>query len=203
MAEKARGIDRLVARTSNVCGCLSGAVLLLVSVNYFTQQDAATTAGASVPPFAQVPSQSTGLRHAVQPGVKNLDLTHELRAALAKAPPPRKNAQVAALGEASLGLSGHDVEEPRTAPVLPWGAHLTASWSRKKALTQYSQIQSRFPGVLSGKAPMVVRLTKHSMGNAARFAVRIGQPDRAQAEKLCTRLIEAGGACVVYKTKRR
>ncbi len=202
MAENARGIDRFIAGTTNVCFCLSGAVLMLISVNHFSQNRPETTVKSSVPPFAQVAVRSTDLTVSARSEVKDLDLSSQLKAALAKAPPPKKNTQVASIGEASLGLSGHSAEH-RTAPVLPWGAHLTASWTRAKALTQYSEIQSRFPGVLSGKAPMIVRLTNHSMGKAERFAVRIGQPDRAKAEKLCTRLIQAGGACVVYKTKRR
>ncbi|NNF78068.1 MAG: hypothetical protein HKN05_08570 [Rhizobiales bacterium] len=202
MAEKTRGIDRFIMSTTNVCCCLSGAVLVLVSANSFTRQNSETIAKSNVPPFAQVAVRSTDLAGGARSELKNLDLPSQLNAALTKAPPPKKNTQVASIGDTSLGLSSHNAER-QTAPVLPWGAHLTASWTREKALTQYSEIQSRFPGVLSGKAPMVVRLTNHSMGNAERFAVRIGQPDRDKAEKLCTRLIQAGGACVVYKTRRR
>lgn len=33
--------------------------------------------------------------------------------------------------------------------------------------------------------------------------IRIGRSDRGEAEKLCHRLAQAGGACVVYKTPRR
>lgn len=90
-----------------------------------------------------------------------------------------------------------------SAPWQPWGVHLAANWSLSRALGQYRQIQRRFPGVLKGLDPMVLREVNYSFGAAKRYEIRIGQPDRAQANKFCGRLRRAGGVCIVYKTKKR
>ena len=95
--------------------------------------------------------------------------------------------------------AGQEGERPSAQP-LPWGVHLAAGWSRQKALDQYQRIRQRHTDTLSGEEPIVVRLTNHSMGTAERYLVRIGQPSRDQAESLCARLKDAGGACVVYRT---
>ncbi len=90
-----------------------------------------------------------------------------------------------------------------SAPWQPWGVHLAANWSLSRALGQYRQIQRKFPGVLKGLDPMVLRQVNYSFGAARRYEIRIGQPDCAEADKFCGRLRRAGGVCIVYKTKKR
>ncbi|NNF77660.1 MAG: lytic transglycosylase domain-containing protein [Rhizobiales bacterium] len=90
-----------------------------------------------------------------------------------------------------------------SAPWQPWGVHLAANWSLSRALSQYRQIQRKFPTVLGGLKPMVVREVNYSFGAARRYEIRIGQSDRAKANKFCGRLRQAGGVCIVYKTKKR
>ena len=80
---------------------------------------------------------------------------------------------------------------------------MAANWSLSRALGQYRQMQRRFPGVLKGLDPMVLRQVNYSFGAAKRYEIRIGQPDRARANKFCGRLRQAGGVCIVYKTRKR
>ncbi len=90
-----------------------------------------------------------------------------------------------------------------SAPWRPWGVHLAANFSLSRALRQFNQIQRRFPKVLGGLKPMVLREVNYSFGSARRYEIRIGQPDRAKATKFCSRLRRAGGVCIVYKSRAR
>lgn len=90
-----------------------------------------------------------------------------------------------------------------SAPWQPWGVHLAAHWSLSQALRQYSQLQIKFPRVLADLKPMVLRQVNYSFGAARRYEIRIGQSDRAKATKFCSRLRQAGGVCIVYKTQER
>jgi hypothetical protein len=85
----------------------------------------------------------------------------------------------------------------------PWGVQLTADWSPTRALSRYADIQRKFPGVLAGRDPMVLRVFNYSLGKAPRFRIQIGQPDRSNADSFCKRLRHAGGSCLVYKTQQR
>lgn len=89
------------------------------------------------------------------------------------------------------------------APWQPWGGHLTADWSPSKALSHYAKLQAKFPEVLAGQEPMVIRVINPSFGRAPRYEIRIGKPDRAQTQKFCNRLKKAGGVCLVTKTERQ
>lgn len=90
-----------------------------------------------------------------------------------------------------------------SAPWQPWGVHLTAAWSPTKAMSFYAQIQRRHPKVLGNLQPMLLRQVNPGMGARPRFEVRIGKPNRGEANKFCQRLRRAGGLCLVYKTRRR
>lgn len=89
------------------------------------------------------------------------------------------------------------------APWQPWGVHLAADWSPTRALSRYAALQRAFPAVLADREPMVLRVVRYSFGKAPRFEVRVGQPDRAGANRFCKRLRQAGGLCLVYRTPRR
>ncbi|MEM1199338.1 MAG: lytic transglycosylase domain-containing protein, partial [Pseudomonadota bacterium] len=90
-----------------------------------------------------------------------------------------------------------------SAPWQPWGVHLAANWSLSRALSQFGKIQRTYPKVLGGLKPMVLRQTNYSFGAAKRYEIRIGQPSREKANKFCQRLRQAGGVCIVYRSKRR
>ena len=179
MTKEAKKTGHFFSKTSNTCACLSGVVFALVGVNHF------------LPPFL-----------GLEPGPRSeaVQVSRPDDRVAVVSPKP-------AITLASVSKTQPDREErlhkPQVKPLSPWGVHLTAGWSRDKALSQYSAIRRKFDDVLPAAPPMVVRLANHGMGTAERFAVRVGQPGRDEADKLCTRLIDAGGACAVYKTINR
>ncbi len=197
---------------SKACLCVSGIALAAVSFTVLTHSpdrhgsgtDTVASHLASLHP--PVPAQnSPAAQSALQPAksAKKAESTKQPPARPAAQTLQDENIKLASLRGPYFGSKNEVVEERVTAKPLPWGVHLTASWSREKALKQYDRIRKRYSDALSGKDPMVVRVTNHSMGSAERYLVRIGQADREEAEQLCARLKEAGGACVVYKARKR
>ena len=89
----------------------------------------------------------------------------------------------------------------RSAQRQPWGAHVTADWSPRQALSHYALLQRKYPGLLAGRVPMVLRVINPSFGAAPRYEIRIGQPNRTKAKAFCNRLNKAGGPCLVLKTQ--
>jgi len=84
-------------------------------------------------------------------------------------------------------------------PDRPWGAQVAANFSRDRALAIYAQIKQRYPAVLGDVAPMVVQERNLSRGTRRLYTVRVGADSRAAAEKICDRLRNGGGACMVAK----
>ncbi len=87
----------------------------------------------------------------------------------------------------------------RLAKWQPWGAHVTANFSWGKALKTYARLQREFSDILGGRRPMIISKVNYSMGNRPMHNVRIGAASRKEATKLCDRLRQAGGHCVVVK----
>lgn len=85
----------------------------------------------------------------------------------------------------------------------PWNVALMADRSPTRALSRYAKLQNRFSSVLAGVSPMVLRVVNYSFGKSPRFKVGIGKPSRASALALCQQLRQAGGACLVQKTRTR
>jgi hypothetical protein len=84
----------------------------------------------------------------------------------------------------------------------PWGVQLSAGFSKARALMSYDRAEKRFGAVLAGHDPMIIRSLLRSRGTRAFYQVRAGAPTRDQANALCTRLRQAGGACLVLRTGR-
>lgn len=202
---------QLALLASKACLCATGAALVLVSYILFTNEPRQTVVSANMAPSLQPASLHPPLQLAMSPesqsrnpapgnseSQKNAKSGSHASARTSQS----KSLRLAAMRGSHLG-STQNVFERSTAQPLPWGVHLTAGWSRDKALSQYRRMRDRYSDALSGKEPTVVRVTNHSMGTAERYLVRIGQSGRDEAELLCSRIKEAGGACVVYKTWHR
>ncbi len=212
MSESAEKGGHLAKSATLACACVSAAVLTFVSFDLLTQHESKESVAlaregsvhhlASLhPPLLRTPrpnaqSSAQSLRASMpSQGVETSPHT-------GRGTSQAKSIELAAIRGPSFD-SVDDVVEPPVAKLLPWGVHLTAGWSREKALDQYKRLQKRYSDALSGKEPKVIRVTNHGMGTAERYMVHIAQPDRAEAEKLCARITEAGGACAVYKNWRR
>jgi hypothetical protein len=81
----------------------------------------------------------------------------------------------------------------------PWGLQLAGGYTEHGVLEQYRRLQSRFPLVLGGRNPLVLRSNTASRGAATWYLVRVAETTRESANKLCARLQAAGGACIVYR----
>jgi hypothetical protein len=91
--------------------------------------------------------------------------------------------------------------EPLTASAAwrPWGAHVSTSFSKAKALAQFARLKQKHATLLAGRAPFVQPKRNLSRGRRAMYLVQVGADSRAEADKICTRLRAGGGACIVQK----
>jgi hypothetical protein len=83
-----------------------------------------------------------------------------------------------------------------------WGMQITADWSERKAWATYRMIQKQYAALIGDLKPIVIRSRGIGLSFAMRYNIRIVDDDRAYLEKLCQKLIAAGGACVVLENDR-
>jgi hypothetical protein len=94
-------------------------------------------------------------------------------------------------------------EQQRIAAYVPrWGAQLTANWSESQAWAIYRTIAKKYAELIGDREPLVLRSRGVGMGSAMRYNIRIADDSRAYLDKFCTKLIAAGGACVVLRNDR-
>jgi hypothetical protein len=91
----------------------------------------------------------------------------------------------------------------RIASYVPrWGMQLTANWSENKAWAVYRMIAKQYAALIGDREPIVIRSRGIGLGSAMRYNIRIADDNRAYLEKFCSKLIAAGGACVVLRNDR-
>jgi hypothetical protein len=83
-------------------------------------------------------------------------------------------------------------------PRLPWGIQVAGSFRRSAAIGQWQRLRRQFAAVLAGYEPVVQR-QRTPIGRSSIYAVRLGAKTRAEADRVCARLTQAGGACLVMK----
>lgn len=91
--------------------------------------------------------------------------------------------------------------EPLTASGAwrPWGAQVSTSFSKAKALAQFNRLRARYGSVLAETSPFVVPQRNLSRGRRSMYMVQIGADSRGDAAKLCDALRRKGGACIVQR----
>jgi hypothetical protein len=91
--------------------------------------------------------------------------------------------------------------EPLTASGAwrPWGAQISTSFSKAKALSQFARVKARYGAALSDAEPFVLPERNLSRGRRSLYMVQIGADNRVEAQKLCAALRAKGGACIVQK----
>ncbi len=91
---------------------------------------------------------------------------------------------------------------PSPRPPMPrWGLQLAANWSEDVAWASYRRIEKQYAAVLGDHRPLAVETRAYGQGSAIRHAIRIGGDDWPALQKLCNKLIMAGGACVVLPNR--
>jgi hypothetical protein len=91
--------------------------------------------------------------------------------------------------------------EPLTASGAwrPWGVHISTSFSKAKALTQFGRLKQRYAKVLADAEPFILPQRNLSRGRRSLYMVQIGADSRQEAEAFCNRLRSDGGACIVQR----
>ncbi|EAU40347.1 transglycosylase [Fulvimarina pelagi HTCC2506] len=79
----------------------------------------------------------------------------------------------------------------------PWGVQVAGHINRSVALKMFGRVRSQYDSVIGGKQPMVIRA--RAGGRAQIYAVRIGADNRDEASRVCGRLRQRGGSCMVVK----
>ena len=82
----------------------------------------------------------------------------------------------------------------------PWGVQIAASFSRASAMRAFARVQHDFYPVIGRKNPFVLGSVVRSRGFRPFYRVRIGAQSRREADKICSSLEAAGGACVVLRS---
>ncbi|WP_244444632.1 lytic transglycosylase domain-containing protein [Nitratireductor basaltis] len=86
------------------------------------------------------------------------------------------------------------------APRKPWGVQVAGHFNRGVALRLWEQTRRKLPANLRNISPNVDRV-KSTRGSKRIYAVRLGADSRAEAERMCTRMRQSGGACIVVRNR--
>lgn len=86
-----------------------------------------------------------------------------------------------------------DVYTPR------WGMQITAGFTEDQAWALYRPIEKRYAALIGGRQPILVARRNMNFNNAMRYNIRFADDDKADLDKLCAKLMSAGGACVVLR----
>lgn len=105
-------------------------------------------------------------------------------------------------GEAcrKLPVTMSEVVAMSTVQAKPWGVQVAGNVRRTAAIRQWQRVKARFPALLAGREPAVSRVRSGSVPRGV-YAVRIGAESRKEADGICGKLRQAGGACVVLRNR--
>ncbi|RCS25899.1 lytic transglycosylase domain-containing protein [Phyllobacterium salinisoli] len=82
----------------------------------------------------------------------------------------------------------------------PWGVQVAGNFRRSAALGQWERTKRQFGPVLKNSFAVVSRV-RSPLGRGGIYAVRIGADSRSEADRICSSLRSAGGACIVLKNR--
>jgi hypothetical protein len=80
-----------------------------------------------------------------------------------------------------------------------WFVVVASNPSRDRVLAQFATLQRRFSSVLKNRQPTVVTGQLPGRGRSPISVVRLDEPDRASANRLCARLRTGGASCMVVR----
>lgn len=80
----------------------------------------------------------------------------------------------------------------------PWGVLIAGSFSKEAALAAVARVERAHADVIGGMHPFVCT-TLRSGWSRPFYRVRLGAQSFPEAERLCSQLKAAGGACVVLR----
>jgi hypothetical protein len=99
-----------------------------------------------------------------------------------------------------LPVTMSEVVAMSTVQIKPWGVQVAGNMRRAIAIRQWQRVKARFPSLLAKHEPAVSRVRSTFVPRGI-YAVRIGAASRKEANLICSKLRQAGGACVVLKNR--
>ncbi|RFC62471.1 lytic transglycosylase domain-containing protein [Fulvimarina endophytica] len=103
-----------------------------------------------------------------------------------KLPIMRTRAVFASLDDATPGV-----------PPKPWGVQVAGHERRDIAMRMFARVKNAYASIIGSTEPSVLR--RRTGPRRSIYAVRIGADSQSEANALCGRLRQAGGACMVMK----
>ncbi|MEL6503516.1 MAG: lytic transglycosylase domain-containing protein [Pseudomonadota bacterium] len=82
----------------------------------------------------------------------------------------------------------------------PWGVQVAGSFSQNRAMRSWTRIRAKLRLAIGDAKPRLYR-QRTPRGVRSKWAVRLGTPNRKQANALCNRIRKAGGFCVVRRNR--
>jgi hypothetical protein len=90
--------------------------------------------------------------------------------------------------------------DPGQAQAEPsWGVEIATSFSKDEALAQFAKIKQDHDSVLGSYDATVIETCDLHMGTKLQYSARISTDTRDEADALCGKLQNDGGACIVQK----
>lgn len=81
----------------------------------------------------------------------------------------------------------------------PFGVQLAGNTSKARAIASYQRVAARFASLLSGKPTMILGSAVPGRGRGRFYRVRLPAQSLREATLACSRLRQAGGACLVLR----
>jgi hypothetical protein len=81
-----------------------------------------------------------------------------------------------------------------------WGVIVAGDFSGVRARAEFARVQRQFRSIIGGRQPTVVTRRIPGRGTAPVTTIRIDEPDRTRANRLCARLRAGGANCMVMRS---
>jgi SPOR domain len=92
---------------------------------------------------------------------------------------------------------GSDAAQAHSEP--SWGVEIATSFSKDEALAEFAKIKQDHASVLGSYDATVIETCDLHMGTKLQYSARISTDTRDEADALCAKLQNDGGACIVQK----
>jgi hypothetical protein len=92
---------------------------------------------------------------------------------------------------------GNDAAQSQAEP--SWGVEIATSFSKDDALAQFAKIKQDHNSVLGSYEATVIETCDLHMGTKLQYSARISTDTRDEADALCAKLRNDGGACIVQR----
>ena len=127
--------------------------------------------------------------------------------AASAAPPPNTTPDSPPeMGARCAEIAKSMIERTRRRPDLtaspawgPWGVQLAGNWTEAGVLAAYERLRRKYSAVLGDRLPLVLDGRRRA---GSPFLVRVSEGSRQAANALCTKLMAAGGNCIVLRNPR-